>query len=383
MHELPGALGVASTFPFVGRAHELERLRALLPRADGEGRRVVLLGGEAGSGKSRLVREFAAEAAREGVARPLRRLRRGRAHALRRRSSRRSTSSRARSSPTSCGAALGPAAASSRGCSPTSPRVSAGSRRRPTPTRTPSATACTRRSPTCSPASADGGRCCSCSRTRTGPTRRRSPSCATWPAPARARGCSCSPPSATPRPTCPTPSPRRSPTCAAPRTSCGCALAGLSGDEVAEFVRRAGGAEPARTPRARGGDPRADRRQRVPRLRALARAGRDRGGRARRRRVPRHRPPEELGTPESVREVVSRRLARLAPRTSDLLELAATAGPEFELEVLRPRRRARGRRAAGRARRGRPQRHDRGAPVASGSPTGSPTSSSGARSTTA
>lgn len=39
----------------------------LLPTADGEGRRVVLLGGEAGSGKSRLVREFAAEAARSGA----------------------------------------------------------------------------------------------------------------------------------------------------------------------------------------------------------------------------------------------------------------------------------------------------------------------------
>jgi len=42
-----------------------------------------------------------------------------------------------------------------------------------------------------------------------------------------------------------------------------------------------------------------------------------------------------LGTPESVREVVSQRLSRLAPRTSDLLELAATAGSEFELDVVR------------------------------------------------
>ena len=39
----------------------------LLPTAEGEGRRVVLLGGEAGSGKSRLVREFAAEAADSGA----------------------------------------------------------------------------------------------------------------------------------------------------------------------------------------------------------------------------------------------------------------------------------------------------------------------------
>ena len=47
------------------------------------------------------------------------------------------------------------------------------------------------------------------------------------------------------------------------------------------------------------------------------------------------RPLGELGTPESVREVVSQRLARLAPRTTDVLELMATAGPEFGLAMIR------------------------------------------------
>jgi DNA-binding CsgD family transcriptional regulator/tetratricopeptide (TPR) repeat protein len=42
-------------------------LRALIPRADGEGLRFALIGGEAGSGKSRLVREFAHEAAASGA----------------------------------------------------------------------------------------------------------------------------------------------------------------------------------------------------------------------------------------------------------------------------------------------------------------------------
>jgi DNA-binding CsgD family transcriptional regulator/tetratricopeptide (TPR) repeat protein len=65
MDDLPGSLRLTSTFPFVGRSDELERVRALMPRAEGEGMRVVLLGGEAGSGKSRLVREFAGEAAAE------------------------------------------------------------------------------------------------------------------------------------------------------------------------------------------------------------------------------------------------------------------------------------------------------------------------------
>jgi len=42
-----------------------------------------------------------------------------------------------------------------------------------------------------------------------------------------------------------------------------------------------------------------------------------------------------LGTPESVREVVNQRLGRLASTTIDLLELAATAGAEFELDIVR------------------------------------------------
>jgi hypothetical protein len=67
MHDLPGPLCLTSAFPFVGRSSELAVLRRLMPWADGEGRRVVLVGGEAGSGKSRLVREFAGEAALGGA----------------------------------------------------------------------------------------------------------------------------------------------------------------------------------------------------------------------------------------------------------------------------------------------------------------------------
>jgi DNA-binding CsgD family transcriptional regulator/tetratricopeptide (TPR) repeat protein len=67
MSGLPGPLRLSSSFPFVGRSRELDRLRALMPSAPGQGSRVVLLGGEPGSGKSRLVREFAAEAAAGGA----------------------------------------------------------------------------------------------------------------------------------------------------------------------------------------------------------------------------------------------------------------------------------------------------------------------------
>ncbi|HEU4977871.1 MAG TPA: AAA family ATPase [Solirubrobacteraceae bacterium] len=67
MAELPGPLRHISAFPFVGRAAELEALRSLLPTAAGEGLRMALLGGEAGSGKSRLVREVARASAADGA----------------------------------------------------------------------------------------------------------------------------------------------------------------------------------------------------------------------------------------------------------------------------------------------------------------------------
>ncbi len=67
MENLPGSLRLTSTFPFVGRSVELETLRTLVPSAPGEGRRVVLLGGEPGSGKTRLAREFANAAAGDGA----------------------------------------------------------------------------------------------------------------------------------------------------------------------------------------------------------------------------------------------------------------------------------------------------------------------------
>jgi DNA-binding CsgD family transcriptional regulator/tetratricopeptide (TPR) repeat protein len=43
-----------------------------------------------------------------------------------------------------------------------------------------------------------------------------------------------------------------------------------------------------------------------------------------------------IGSPEGVREVVSQRLARLSATTTELLELAAVAGPVFELQVIAP-----------------------------------------------
>jgi predicted ATPase len=113
-------------------------------------------------------------------------------------------------------------------------------------------------------------------------------------------------------------------------------LAGLSGEEVAEFVRHAAGGDLG------------------PELRELARAISDLTDgnpflvcelwralvetgavEVTGRTVRVTRRAAELGSPESVREVVSQRLSRLAPPTTELLELAATAGSEFELGVIR------------------------------------------------
>jgi DNA-binding SARP family transcriptional activator len=64
---LPGALVPTPPFPFVGRSSQLAAVRTLLERAErGEGG-LALLTGEAGSGKTRLVRELAHEAAARGV----------------------------------------------------------------------------------------------------------------------------------------------------------------------------------------------------------------------------------------------------------------------------------------------------------------------------
>ena len=66
MPPLPGPLRVSSSFDFVGRSHELGILRDLLATADGDGGRVAVLSGQSGSGKSRLLRELAQEAAADG-----------------------------------------------------------------------------------------------------------------------------------------------------------------------------------------------------------------------------------------------------------------------------------------------------------------------------
>ncbi len=64
---LPGSLRPIPGLPFVGRAAELGKLQTVFPRAEGEGRRLVLVAGEPGAGKSRLVREFAGQAAADGA----------------------------------------------------------------------------------------------------------------------------------------------------------------------------------------------------------------------------------------------------------------------------------------------------------------------------
>jgi DNA-binding SARP family transcriptional activator/DNA-binding CsgD family transcriptional regulator len=64
---LPGPLGLTPAFPFVGRSAEVEALRSLRAQAANEGGRVALISGEAGSGKTRLAREFAHDATHDGV----------------------------------------------------------------------------------------------------------------------------------------------------------------------------------------------------------------------------------------------------------------------------------------------------------------------------
>src|SRR5262245_51149545 len=64
---LPGPLVPEPPFPFVGREAEFATLRAALERAEGGEGALVMLAGEAGAGKTRLVRELAQEAVGRGM----------------------------------------------------------------------------------------------------------------------------------------------------------------------------------------------------------------------------------------------------------------------------------------------------------------------------
>ena len=64
---LPAQLQPRPAMPFVGRTVELGRLTALVERARTDGRQIALVGGEPGTGKTRLARELAEHVASSGV----------------------------------------------------------------------------------------------------------------------------------------------------------------------------------------------------------------------------------------------------------------------------------------------------------------------------
>ena len=333
MHDLPGALAVTSTFPFVGRSAELERLRTLMPRADGEGSRVVLLGGEAGCGKSRLVREFAGEAASDGAL-----VLYGACDAVVR---------------TPYGPFVEALDQLARSVEPAELRDALGTRGGEITRLLPDLAARIGGLPPAVDADPDTER----HRLHTavadllaGVTRRRpalvvledghwadAPTLLLLRHLARAGGARMLL-LATFRDTETDVPHGLAETLADLRRFdvVRLRLGGLSNDEVAELVRRAAGGEHGTGPHRLA--------QEIRQLtegnaflvcelwRALIETGAvELAGGA----IRVHRAPGELGSPDSVREVVSLRLARLAARTTDLLELAATAGTEFELDVVR------------------------------------------------
>jgi DNA-binding CsgD family transcriptional regulator/tetratricopeptide (TPR) repeat protein len=113
-------------------------------------------------------------------------------------------------------------------------------------------------------------------------------------------------------------------------------LAGLTEDEIADFVRRAAGGADGEATHELAAAIRA-LTEGNPFLvcelwRSLLETGAvavEGGG------LRLSRPLGEIATPESVREVVMQRVGRLPDATRDVLELAAVAGQEFELELLR------------------------------------------------
>lgn len=335
MHDLPGSLGLSSTFPFVGRSAELETLRSLIPRAAGEGRRVVLVGGAPGSGKSRLAREFAGEAEEEGAfvlygacdavvqapygpfVEALDRLARV-------------------TEPAELRGAIGPGGGELGRLLPDLPArigdLPAPVNADPDTERHRLHTAVTD--------------------LLTGVSRERpvllviedghwadAPTLLLLRHLARSAGGARLLVLATFRDTEADLPQALSETLADLRRSDDVVRLGLTGlttEEVAEFVHRAAGADPGAGP-AELAQTISDLTEGNPFLvcelwRALVET---KGVEVVDRAIRLARPLTELGTPESVREVVSQRLSRLAPGTTGLLELAASAGAEFELDVLR------------------------------------------------
>jgi DNA-binding CsgD family transcriptional regulator/tetratricopeptide (TPR) repeat protein len=333
MPDLPGPLHLTSTFPFVGRSAELERLRTLMPSADGERCRVVLVGGAPGSGKSRLAREFAAEAAADGAL-----VLYGACDAVVR---------------TPYGAFVEALHQLARTIEPAELRAALGAGGGELTRLLPDLAARVGDLPSPVKADPDTER----HRLHTavadllaGITSRRpallviedghwadAPTLLLLRHVARTgnarllllatfRDTEADVPEAL------------SETLADLRRYdvVRLRLAGLSGAEVAEFVRRAGGRELGPELRELAGairDLTEGNAFLVCELwRALVETGTVELGDETIRVT---RPLAELGSPDSVREVVSQRLSRLAPWTTDLLELAATAGAEFELDIVR------------------------------------------------
>ena len=186
------------------------------------------------------------------------------------------------------------------------------------------------------------------------------------PAPARARreraDAACSPPSGTPRPTC---RPTLSETLADLRRydSIRLGLHGLSGDEVAEFVRSAAGEEPGPGAAALAAAIRELTDGNAFLVCELWRALEETGavevvdGTIRVTGS-----PAELGSPESVREVVSQTALPPGAGHQRPARAGGHGGGGVRARRGAPRRRPGGARAAGGARRGRAQRDDRGVP---------------------